>query len=120
MSARGLFENAEEELMFCLQGLSVSQLQFGRPPYRVSDLFDTKNQKLNWFLFINKYEADNQSKFRERKKKIKTPENDVATSWVDLKLNKMEMKVKWKKIEYSVKQTFFFQGFFFYSFYLRW
>ena len=54
---------------------------------RVSDLFDTKNLKLNWFLFINKYEADNQSKFRE--KKIKTPENEVATSWVDLKLNKM-------------------------------
>ena len=38
---------------------------------------------------------------------MKTPENDVATSWVDLKLNKLEMKVKWKEIEYSVKHTFF-------------
>ena len=33
----------------------------------------------------------------------------MATSWVDLKLNKMEMKVKWKEIEYSVKHTFFFK-----------
>ena len=119
MSTRSLFENTEEELVFCLRGLSETCVAVAvwEPTVSTVLLICLTLKALNSFSSsLNMKQVISQSFEKETKKHQRmTWQHHVLTSnWIKINVNKVDVKG-----ERVVSKSLFFLGFFFCSFYLR-